>query len=164
MTDEEKAEYLEFLFQKVCNNVDYCSKELDCTDCRIKVVKGIELGLAEGRKEKRIEIETKLYNDFIKISKKCASIKKENEELKKEISVLLSCSNCKENKGGYVCEKEYNDKCLSQKIEYIKELKEENAELKAQIEKMKCCGNCKHKKSKPTCFFCVKLRKWEKAE
>ncbi len=39
----------------------------------------------------------------------------------------------------------------------------ENAELKAQIEKMKCCENCKNKNSKPTCFFCVKLKKWELA-
>ncbi|MCQ2086619.1 MAG: hypothetical protein MJZ37_00885 [Bacilli bacterium] len=60
--------------------------------------------------------------------------KKENAELKKEISVLLSCSNCPENKGGYVCEKEYNDKCLAQKIEYIKELKEENARLSKMLE------------------------------
>lgn len=91
--------------------------------------------------------------------------RKENEELKEEISVLLSCANCQENKGGYVCEKEYNDKCLAQKIEYIKELKEEIAELKKdkewlentdkeqtelilklyeQIDKMKCCHNCKN--------------------
>lgn len=61
---------------------------------------------------------------------------KENAELKKEISVLLSCSDCSENKGGYVCEKEYNDKCLAQKIEYIKELNEEIAELKEQIESL----------------------------
>lgn len=39
----------------------------------------------------------------------------------------------------------------------------ENAELKAQIEQMKCCENCKNKNSKPTCFFCVKLKKWELA-
>lgn len=52
------------------------------------------------------------------------------KQLEKEISVLLSCKNCPENKGGYICEKEYNDKCLAQKIQYIKELKEE-------IEKMK---------------------------
>ena len=70
-------------------------------------------------------------------NKRIDELQKRNAELKKEISVLLSCSNCPENKGGYICEKEYNDKCLSQKIEYIKELKE-------QIEKMKCCENCKH--------------------
>lgn len=57
-------------------------------------------------------------------------------ELKKEMSVLLSCSNCPENKGGYICEKEYNDKCLAQKIEYIKELNEEIAELRGKLEKV----------------------------
>lgn len=111
------------------------------------------------------------------------SIEKENEGLKKEISVLLSCANCQENKGGYVCEKEYNDKCLAQKIEYIKELKEENAELKAQIEKMKSCNNCKHRMfDYPFCTektvvysrnpykkigiksFCENMNKWELAK
>ena len=52
-------------------------------------------------------------------------------ELKEKISVLLSCKNCSENKGGLICQKEYENKCLAQKIEYIKELQEENAELKA---------------------------------
>ena len=56
-------------------------------------------------------------------------LKKENAELKEKISVLLSCKNCPENKGGWICEKEYEDKCLTQKITYIKELKEENCEL-----------------------------------
>lgn len=55
---------------------------------------------------------------------------KENAELEKKISNLLSCKNCPENKGGLICQKEYEDKCLAQKIQYIKELKEENAELK----------------------------------
>ena len=80
-------------------------------------------------------------------------------ELEEKISILLSCNSCPDNKGGYICQKEYEDKCLAQKIQYIKELKEENrqhkqliedlnnskkriAELEAQIEKMKCCGNC----------------------
>jgi hypothetical protein len=63
-------------------------------------------------------------------------LEKENAELEKEISVLLSCKNCPENKGGYICEKEYNDKCLTQKIQYIKELKEENAELKEEVNKI----------------------------
>jgi len=60
-------------------------------------------------------------------------------ELEKEISNLLSCKDCPDNHGGYICDKEYNDRCLSQKIQYIKELKEEittlekeNAELKEQ--------------------------------
>lgn len=72
-----------------------------------------------------------------KENKSVEEFEKENEQLKKEISVLLSCANCSENKGGYICGKEYNDKCLLQKIEYIKELEE-------QIEKMKCCENCKN--------------------
>lgn len=55
------------------------------------------------------------------------------EELEKEISVLLSCKNCPENKGGYICQKEYENKCLAQKIQYIKELQEENAELKERV-------------------------------
>ena len=80
-------------------------------------------------------------------------------ELEEKISILLSCNSCPDNKGGLLCQKEYEDKCLAQKIQYIKELKEENrqhkqliedlnnskkriAELEAQIEKMKCCGNC----------------------
>lgn len=81
-------------------------------------------------------------------------------ELEGKISILLSCNSCPDNKGGLLCQKEYEDKCLAQKIQYIKELKEENrqhkqliedlnnskkriAELEAQIEKMKCCQNCK---------------------
>lgn len=50
-------------------------------------------------------------------------------ELEAQISILLSCKNCTENKGGLLCQKEYEDKCLAQKIQYIKELKEEIAEL-----------------------------------
>ena len=86
-------------------------------------------------------------------------IAEKGAELEREISILLSCKNCPENKGGYICQKEYEDKCLAQKIQYIKELKEENrqlkqliedlnnskkriAELEAQIKKMKCCENC----------------------
>jgi hypothetical protein len=55
-------------------------------------------------------------------------------ELEEKISVLLSCKNCPENKGGLLCVKEYENKCLAQKIQYIKELQEENAELKEQKE------------------------------
>ena len=51
-------------------------------------------------------------------------------ELEEKISVLLSCKNCPENKGGFICVKEYEDKCLAQKIQYIKELKEEIKNLK----------------------------------
>ena len=58
-------------------------------------------------------------------------LKKENAKLQEKISILLSCKNCPENKGGWVCAKEYENKCLPQKIVYIKELKKENAQLKA---------------------------------
>ena len=60
---------------------------------------------------------------------------KQIAELEEKISVLLSCKNCSENKGGLICAKEYENKCLAQKIEFIQELKKENAELKAQIKK-----------------------------
>lgn len=56
---------------------------------------------------------------------------KANEELEEKISVLLSCKNCPENKDGLICQKEYENKCLAQKIQFIKELQQENAELKS---------------------------------
>ena len=57
---------------------------------------------------------------------------KQIAELEEKISVLLSCKNCSENKGGWICAKEYENKCLAQKIEFIKELQKENAQLKKQ--------------------------------
>ena len=54
---------------------------------------------------------------------------KQIAELKEKISVLLSCKNCSENKGGWICVKEYENKCLAQKIEFIKELEKEKCEL-----------------------------------
>jgi hypothetical protein len=57
---------------------------------------------------------------------------KQIKELEKRICVLLSCQNCPDNKGGFICQKEYEDKCLAQKIQYIKELKEENTELEKE--------------------------------
>ena len=54
-------------------------------------------------------------------------------ELEEKISVLLSCKNCPENKDGLICQKEYEGKCLAQKIQYIKELQEENSRLKQII-------------------------------
>ena len=86
-------------------------------------------------------------------------------ELEEKISILLSCKNCPENKGGYICEKEYENKCLSQKIVYIKELKKEkrkllgiirdkdkviqelekeNAELTCQMKRNTFCYSCKN--------------------
>lgn len=58
-------------------------------------------------------------------------------ELEQKISVLLSCKNCPENKGGYICEKEYENKCLAQKIQYIKELQEEIKNLKKTYRKQR---------------------------
>ena len=55
-------------------------------------------------------------------------------ELEEKISVLLSCKKCPENKGGFICQKEYEDKCLTQKIQYIKELQEENKVLAQNLE------------------------------
>jgi hypothetical protein len=52
------------------------------------------------------------------------------KELEAQISILLSCKNCPDNKGGYICQKEYEDKCLAQKIQYIKKLQEENTDIK----------------------------------
>lgn len=77
--------------------------------------------------------EIKRLTDFIEPrEKRIAELEKESAELKEKISVLLSCKNCSENKGGWICVKEYENKCLAQKIEYIKELKKENAQLKKQ--------------------------------
>ena len=119
-------------------------------------------------------------------------LKKENAELQEKISVLLSCANCPENKGGWICLKEYEDKCLTQKIEFIKELEEEkcellgiiqgkdkviqelekeNAELKEQIEQMKCCENCRYySRTYEHCYSydsyqnCKSLSNWRLAE
>ena len=68
-----------------------------------------------------------MYSQIINNQNKLL-LEKEQEitELKKKISILLSCKNCPENKGGYICEKEFEGKCLAQKIQYIKELQEEN--------------------------------------
>ena len=59
-------------------------------------------------------------------------------ELEQKISVLLSCKNCPENKDGLICQKEYENKCLAQKIQFIKELQQENAELKEKLKPENC--------------------------
>lgn len=61
-------------------------------------------------------------------------ILKQIVELKEKISVLLSCKNCSENKSGWICVKEYENKCLAQKIEFIKELEKEKCELLGVIQ------------------------------
>ena len=73
-----------------------------------------------------------LKNEVARLTNENKTFKDENAELKEKISILLSCKNCPENKGGWICAKEYENKCLAQKIEFIKELKKENAELKEQ--------------------------------
>lgn len=78
-----------------------------------------------------------LQMGFEVICSKLSRLEKENAELEEKISVLLSCKNCPENKGGWVCEKEYEGRCLSQKVMFIKELKEEIAELEKQLTKAK---------------------------
>ena len=75
-----------------------------------------------------------LQQGFEVICSKLSRLEKENAELEAKISVLLFCRNCPENKGGLLCEKEYEGRCLSQKIMYIKELK---AEMKEQLAKVK---------------------------
>ena len=70
-----------------------------------------------------------LQMGFEVICSKLSRLEKENAELKEKISVLLSCKKCPENKGGWICVKEYENKCLSQKIVYIKELEKEKCKL-----------------------------------
>ena len=69
-------------------------------------------------------------DDFGELQDKLEEEQRKNNGLEEKISVLLSCKNCPENKGGLICQKEYENKCLAQKIQFIKELQEENAELK----------------------------------
>ena len=105
-----------------------------CKNCEIKNNRRRET------KNKRVvmtEKEIELFN-------KCGNLEAENENLKlrlknfeEKISVLLSCKNCPENKGGLLCQKEYEDKCLAQKIQYIKELQEEFKNLKKTYRKQR---------------------------
>ena len=99
------------------------------------------------------ELEQKNHAMLVNSLKICNQSEIDNDEnerkiaeLEEKISVLLSCKNCPENKGGYICEKEYENKCLSQKIQFIKELQEENAEAKNLIEELasslSVVGNC----------------------
>ena len=86
---------------------------------------------------------------------------KENAELKEKISILLSCKNCPENKGGWICAKEYENKCLAQKIEFIKELEKENAKLKEKLN-IRSCQNCrKYNRTCPNDGSCKNYSKWK---
>lgn len=75
-----------------------------------------------------------LRKDKKELEEVLPKLDKENDELKYKISLLLSCKDCPENKGGFICVKEYENKCLAQKIQYIKELKEENKVLAQNLE------------------------------
>jgi DNA repair exonuclease SbcCD ATPase subunit len=68
-------------------------------------------------------------------------------ELEEKISVLLSCKNCPENKGGFICVKEYENKCLAQKIQYIEELQEENKVLAQNLEDTEILNKTYEKKN-----------------
>lgn len=112
--------------------------------------------LAKENEQLKAEIENlkKAYRK--QRNKRIDDLQKENEQLKKEISVLLSCKNCPENKGGYICDKEYNDKCLAQKIEYIKELEEQIEKMKSDVQELS--NNKYYYLSQHTCKEL--LRRW----
>lgn len=116
MTEEERAE--KHIDKKLCSLCREEKSKTKCATCSTFMTAYICYldGLAEGRKE---------------TAEKISELEKENKELKSHISTLLSCSNCPDNKGGYICDKEYNNKCLAQKIQYINELKK-------QLELKKC--------------------------
>ena len=87
------------------------------------------------------ETQEELSKRILKQQKTIGSLTDTIDELKAQISTLLSCSNCPYNK------------CLAQKIQYIKELKED-------IEKMKCCGNCKHEQDSNTDYYCEDCKRF----
>lgn len=73
---------------------------------------------------------------IMRMGEQIRELKDEKKKLETQISILLSCKKCPENKGGYICEKEYNNKCLSQKIQHIKELQEDKARAKEIIREL----------------------------
>lgn len=120
------------------------TKRFACQEnCEKSYVMGA-LDFAEPR-EKRIEELTEWLNEAsdgkLKLQmlradlvSKIGNQEKRIAELEEKISVLLSCKDCPENKDGLICQKEYENKCLAQKMQFIKELQQENAELKGQVE------------------------------
>lgn len=135
MTDEYEMEYTreDELLEQIAN--------LEKENAELKEVHESDKRSLRLIAEKGAELEEKLkHAEENCINKTCVVFKDKEDcvaqllELEEKISVLLSCKNCSENKGGYICQKEYEDKCLAQKIQYIKELQEENAELKKQVE------------------------------
>ena len=75
------------------------------------------------------ECEIETSKAIMEMRSRIAELGKENAELQEKISILLYCKNCPENKGGWICAKEYDNKCLAQKITFIKELKKEKRKL-----------------------------------
>jgi len=142
MTKEELGKEAE---EWLCNNLHSASEE--------DFIKAM-VDIAEPREKRIAELEQEKCELLGIIQGKDKVIK----ELEEQISVLLSCKNCPENKGGYICKKEYENKCLAQKIQYIKELQEENAKQKKEIEISQRCWqdqknisldtNCKLHKAK----------------
>lgn len=101
----------------------------------------------EDKKDKRIEelqnenseLKEDLQNswkqandDNLDYCKKVIDYEERIKKLEEKISNLLSCKNCPENKGGLICVKEYENKCLAQKIQFIKELQQEKAALEKE--------------------------------
>ena len=136
----------------------YCNQ---CSDFSLEdMARAYRRGKNKGARDKAIQnvgfYQKQMQDIYDKKNKQIA-------ELEKEISVLLSCKNCPENKGGLICVKEYDNKCLAQKIEFIKDLQKENAELKERIKEMRCCGNCRHflEKNPQRCSYCFELCEWE---
>ena len=82
-------------------------------------------------KEKVKAYIVKVYLDSLKCCEEAYNkgLAEGRKEFEEKISVLLSCKNCSENKGGWICVKEYENKCLAQKIEFIQELEKEKCEL-----------------------------------
>ena len=111
------------LIELRCKAWGITEDEYYCNQCSDFSLEDMARAYRRGKNKGRADLE-----------KENAELKERIAELEEKISILLSCKNCPENKGGYICEKEYEDKCLAQKIQYIKELKEENAELKKQVE------------------------------
>lgn len=100
------------------------------------------LDWANEREKENIERITTLEEEKCELLGIIQDKDKAIKELEEKISVLLSCKNCPENKGGYICQKEYEDKCLAQKIQYIKELSEEK---KLKVSDLKLGDTVRHK-------------------
>ena len=122
MTEEQKEKYANFL-DKV--------SEILCLNKPVDILRLCTVTDEYFRPIEKHIAELEAYNEKLLNG----DIEKHNKivELQAQISILLSCKNCPENKEGYICQKEYEGKCLAQKTQYIKELKEENAELKKQL-------------------------------